>query len=435
MPVLIGWLRSNPQQYLKVWTCIGIFPFVIEILPKSQIALLGAPGWPGLTRGFEVSLLDLVLLCIYLSFPTRAYRLPFRFAMAFYFFAVLLSMWSADVPEAVLFYAWQLARMFFAYIVIARCSVDDRVPIAIFKGMSMGLCVAACFAIWERGHGVIQASGTFGHQNLLGMLAEFVVLPVFALVLAGWRGWQAPIVLFSGIVVAVLGASRATLGLMGLGFVILFMLSTVRAWTPRKTKILAIGAVVIAIAVPLALSSLSERFGTQSITETHDDRAAFISAASMMLSDYPMGVGANHFTLVDNAKGYADRVNLSWVSRGSRVHNIYWLTAAETGYLGLVALIILLLHPMISAFVCGWRNRKDQRGDLLLGIGVTFLIVYTHSYFEFLFLDSKVQYFYVFFLGMLAGLAQQLGYWQSNPRRAARAESLVQLNDKKVAQT
>ena len=72
MPPLIVWLRGHPQQHLKVWTFIGIFPFVAPILPKTTIALIGAPTYPGFVSGVEISLVDLVLLCIYLSFPAPA---------------------------------------------------------------------------------------------------------------------------------------------------------------------------------------------------------------------------------------------------------------------------------------------------------------------------------------------------------------------------
>ena len=49
-------------------------------------------------------------------------------------------------------------------------------------------------------------------------------------------------------------------------------------------------------------------------------------------------------------------------SDSANVHNIYYLVAAETGYIGLIAFVWLLLQPLIVAFRCGWRNPRDQEG-------------------------------------------------------------------------
>ena len=102
----------------------------------------------------------------------------------------------------------------------------------------------------------------------------------------------------------------------------------------------------------------------------------------MMLSDHPLGVGANNFVVVAIVEGYTRKRGVGYNSRLAHVHNIYWLVAAETGYLGLITFVLLLLHPISVAFLCGWRNRKDRRGELLLGFGVALLIVYIHSFFE-----------------------------------------------------
>ena len=98
---------------------------------------------------------------------------------------------------------------------------------------------------------------------------------------------------------------------------------------------------------------------------------------------------------------------------GAIVHNVYWLTAAETGYLGLISLVILLLRPMIVGLRCGWRNRGDERGDLLLGLGISLLTVYIHSFYEWIFITFQVEYIFAATIGLIAGLAQQLGYWST----------------------
>jgi O-antigen ligase len=406
-----GWLRRNPRQHRYAWMLMGFLPFMLTAVPGLEIAPIGWPEWQGMTKGAEISALDLLALCLYLGLPRAQHPLPFRLSMALYLATVLISALVTAVPVATLFYAWQLARMFLVYAVVTRACADDRVVPSLLKGMALGLCFEASLTIWDRyGLGLLQAGGGFGHQNLLGLVSHFVVFPFLALLLVGQRGWQPLFIPLVGAIIAVLTASRATIGLAGLGGVALFVISSFRMWTTRKAKIALIGAAFIGLFATLALSSLERRFAEDPLQDGYDERALLMNAAGMMLSDHPLGVGANNFVVVANLQGYDERAGVAWTSRQAIVHNIYWLAAAETGYLGVMSLVILLFRPLATAFMCGWRNRRDPRGDLLLGFGMSMAIVYTHSFFEWIFFSQEVQYLFAMTVGMVAGLARQLSY-------------------------
>jgi hypothetical protein len=90
--------------------------------------------------------------------------------------------------------------------------------------------------------------------------------------------------------------------------------------------------------------------------------------------------------------------------------NVYWLVVAETGYLGLATFVFLLLQPLTVGLRCGWRNLGDEKGDLLLGLGVALFIVYIHSFVEWVFSTYEVQYMCAMDMGLVAGLAAQLGH-------------------------
>ena len=116
------------------------------------------------------------------------------------------------------------------------------------------------------------------------------------------------------------------------------------------------------------------------------------------------------------------------MSRGALVHNVYWLVAAETGYLGFATFVLLLMRPMIVSFLCGWRHRKDVRGDLLLGFGVALLAVYLHSFVEWVFITRGPQYMLALTFGIISGLAQQLGYWRKPATSIASGSQLENEN-------
>ena len=413
MAPLIQVMRRKPLEQPWIWILLGFFPVLLSVVPYLNLSAIAWPAWPGNVKGFQITALDLYALAIYIALPRGQHPIPFRLSMIFYFSAVLLSILFAQVPFAAVFYAWQLARMFLLYAVVIRSGTDKRIVGWLMRGMAAGLVLETFMTIWERFvEGVIQTGGSFGHQNYLGMTSYFVIFPFFALLMAGQRGWLTAITPLAGTIIWVLTASRATLGLGGFGLIALFIVSALRKWTTRKARVLLFGASILAVLIPVGLSSLETRFAINPLSDDYDERVVLNDVAAKILSDNPIGIGANNFTVFANTRGYYARAPLSWMSSGAIVHNIYWLTAAETGYLGIVALVILLLHPLVVALHCGWRHRKDQRGDLLLGIGMALLIVYIHSYFEWIFLTFDIQYLFAILVGVAGGLATQLGYWR-----------------------
>ena len=409
---LAGWLRRNPGESPKIWILVGFLPFAI--VPFHLFcAVISWMFWSGYVKGVEFTVLDAVAVAIYLSLPPARNPLPFRISLALYFVAVLCAVFQAEVRMAALFYVWQLARMFLVYAVVVRASADERVVPALLTGMALGLFMETGFALWERlSLGLLQTAGTFGHQNFLGMVSQIVIFPFFALLLRGRMGWLPAIVTISGAIIAVLTTSRATVGLDIVGCGVLFVLSALRRWTSRKAIIAFASVLIVAMLAPVAISAFEARFAKAPQIGDYDERGVMQDAAAMILSDHPMGIGPNSYVLIANVEGYNARAGVAWTSSSAFVHNAYWLVADETGYLGLVTFLILLLRPLTVALRCGWRNRLDYRGDLLLGFGVALLVVYIHSWFEWIFLTFQMQYMFALTVGAVAGLSQQLGYWR-----------------------
>jgi O-antigen ligase len=410
-----NWVRRKPDQAPKLWMLLGFLPFALSFL-HLDMAFISWIGWPGYVKGAEFSAMDALAIALYLSLPRMKQPTPFALPMALYIAATIISALQAAEPTGALFYSWQFARAFFVSAVVAKACVDERVPIAILKGMAIGLIVEFLVAGFQRfAQGMIQAPGTMAHQNLLGMITHFVALPAFALVLSGRQGRLITSAAVFGIAVDVLTTSRGSLGFVLLGYGLIFIFSSLREWTPRKRTVLIIGALGIAALIPVALSSFDKRFDEQAelVASDYNERAAFEKAATLMLSDNPMGQGANHYVVSANVNGYNSRAGVAPVegSDAANVHNVYFLVAAETGYLGLATFVFMLLCPLVAALNCGWDNRGDDRGDLLLGLGVTLLIVYVHGLFEWIFMILETQYMFALDVGMAGGLALQLGYW------------------------
>ena len=427
-------LRRNPWVASKAWMLMGFLPFVLQILHLNMAAfswtdwsienvityaLTYNTDWPGYVHAMEISVLDVLALALYLSLPRAQHPLPFRISMLLYFIAASLSAFQAPVPVASLFYIWQLARMFLIYAVVTRASsADTRVVISLLQGMAAGLFLETGVAIWQRfGLGIVQTGGTFSHQNLLGIMSHFAVFPFFALLLAGRRLWLPAAVTLTAILVDVLTVSRGALAMTALGIAAVYVISVLRRGTQRKVLILLAGVFALVAISPFAFRSLEDRFGVgQSFDPTYyyNDRLALERAAAMILSDHPFGIGANNYVLVAINEGYdrAAGVVMAATNLLEEVHNVYWLVAAESGYVGLVTFLFFLLRPLSVAFLCSRRTLGDQRSDLLMGLGVALAIVYIHSFWEWIFVDYQVQYMFAMTVGSVAGLAEQLGYFK-----------------------
>jgi O-antigen ligase len=417
------WLRRNPQHLTKIWALVGFLPFGATIVPHAYIAVVSWPEWPGFVKGAEVSALDLLLLALYLNMLKTGRKLPFRVSMSCYFLAVIFAIPFASVPTASLFYVWQLARMFLVYFVVARACEDERVVSAIMTGMLLGMCYEAGLVVWQRFVlGDLQTSGTMGHQNGLGMITYFISFPFFALYLAGVRGWRPVMAPLAGAIVAIMTVSRATVALSGTGFFTLLILAALRRFTPRVARTVLVAGALLVLVLPFVLSSFETRFAVGPLTDDYDERATFKQAATMILGEHPFGVGANNFVVAANAQGYYDRAGVAptFNSRSAHVHNSYWLAAAETGYLGAFAFILMLLAPLVAAFRVGWRNRDNIKGELLLGFGVALLMLYIQLFFEWAFFLWWFQYVFAISIGLMAGLITQLNMGVRQPDKGRR---------------
>jgi O-antigen ligase len=406
------WLRDRPPLQLLAWTLVGLLPFVSSL----DLALLSFGARPGDTHGYEVALIDWLVVTLAFARRGPARPLPFRLVLGAYFLAVLLAASQAAWPLGSLGYAWKLVRMYLLFAVIGRADDAVRAPGALLRGMMLGVLYECLWSVWQHfGLGVPRVSGTFAHGNTLGMLVNLAVMAPMALILAGRVTRLTALSPIAALPTCLLTVSRGTVLLFGAGAVLVYVASTIRSRTPRKAWIGVLGVGLAAILVPLAASTLGTRTRSE-FAGSDRVRSQYERAAAMMLADHPLGVGPNQFTLMMLTGGYGDRGGVEWSQRVAIVHNVYWLTAAEMGYPGLAALVLLFLGPLLVAFRDGLVGPRDRRRDLLIGLGAGLTVLYVHGFFEWAWRDTAVSYLYWMILGVIASLSRQVR--EEQPRRA-----------------
>jgi O-antigen ligase len=387
-----------------VWSLVGFLPFFYS----RDVALVVDRVRPGDSHGLEVALIDLLAVALFVARPRPLPRVPYRGAAAFYLLAAAASMAQAASPGFAFFYVWKLLRMCFLGAVLMRAGHEGDAPAAVLRGMTLGTLYEFGLVLWQRyGLGMNQVPGSFAHQNSLGMALNLVVMASFALVLARRTNWWTTVAPFAAMVTIVLTLSRGSLALFALGLFLVFSLSMLRGVTRRKVAMALLGMAVAAAVLLKGADTISRRFG-EAPADSMAERRRLEAAALMMVRDHPLGVGANHFTWMLIHRGYGERAGLDARSRTANVHNIYWLTAAETGYPGLLALLLLLAAPLLHASRYVLSARGDVRGDVLLGLAVGLVLCYVHGTVEWVWRTTEISYLFWMIVAMVPALARQL---------------------------
>jgi hypothetical protein len=385
LPLFVVWLQSGKKNREIAMLLLGALVFAGGSL-QMNAAFIAWPAWGGTSRGFVISPMDTLALALLFTCKPGGKWVPLTGLMAGFLAVLALSATYSRVPMASMFSVWDFGRVFLVFLVIGIELARPAAYSALLRGFSLGLMVQAGYVIEQKLSGVVQASGTMSHQNLLGMMTELVFLNLLVAVLEGERNRLVMLGIAAGAIVVAGGGSRATLGLMGAASVLLIVLSLIRKSTPSKMTMAAAATGLLLAAAPLALLTLDHRFGgLTEVTEEENQRAAMERAARAMAKDYPFGVGANLYVPVANSEGYSQRAGVSWGGKNLAVpaHNSYLLARAELGYHGQAMFLLLLLAPIAAGLVHAFRHRRSPRDGWTLGPVAALGAITIHSSYEF----------------------------------------------------
>lgn len=403
-PALAAYLRGEPR-YLP-HACFAMAGMLFFLDPYLYVAPVSWPAWPGPVKGVEVSLIDGVAIAIIAATRGRAKTpLLLKIGMAIFAAALVVSIFAGQQKWPGFFYASQVLRAVIVYLAVSRAAaIDERVPIYILAGLSVGVFVNCLSAVQQFLGGAIQAGGRMGHQNLLGMMTHFATMPAFALLLGGRRTLLPVAIVAAGATIAIVGGSRATIGLFGMGLVITTLLSMRNQMTGRKGAFAAVAIATLVLAAPVMMWAVDRR-SEASKASSNQEREAFINAAKMMIADHPLGVGGNQYVLVANIGGYSGRAGVAWNAgnRAAPVHNTYYLTTAELGYLGLVGLLTIII-ALAQHGIASLRRVSGERADFVVGTTATLIVVAAHSYYEYITVTFYVQYLLGMMMGVMVGV-------------------------------
>lgn len=269
--------------------------------------------------------------------------------------------------------------------------------------------------IGEGGLHTFRPTGFLNHPIMLAGYLVLLLLPLFALVLAGrrrlGRAWAVSVLLFFGAACALI-LTLARSGWVAFGIAVLCFLSLgfMKGLVSRQqiigmTLLAAIALAAISIAYPPAILRL-----TESDQRSSEGRLLMIDQASLIVTRNPVigvGLGGYNKAARSNIPESFSHVGKDFqeaLMKLGVVHNKYLLLAAETGIVGLV-LFLLLLWKAIALFfsVRQWRDKVSAALGLGLAcglIGEAILYLFDHFY-----IDPGVELFWAF-CGFLLALVR-----------------------------
>lgn len=400
-PLALILLKNNILRRSWAFIVLG----VLSLAPNIPTGYLyGWFGWPGIVKGFGVPIVVVLSLALISTRRGMTSRSPFWWLFALYGAALLISIFPSRVGLATVFVWWQYASLLLVFAAVAGEADKPVIRSAILTGFSIGLSYQALYSISQQLSGVTQAKGTFVHQNVLGLATELILIPLIAIALGGVRTRTTYVGLISGLICVAGSGSRATMGIVGGGIILLGMLSLARNANPRKIAAAFLGVAILAVTTLFALGTLNERFQGENFFTGDDQRVRFEEAARAIADDNFFGVGANNYVLVSNTEGYADEMGVGW-QRGNRaapVHNAYLVARAEAGRLGEIAFFLILAVPIYFALRLSFKHRTSLRGDLLLGCAVALIANILHNMYEYAAHTFAIQVLIMIIIGFVA---------------------------------
>jgi hypothetical protein len=224
--------------------------------------------------------------------------------------------------------------------------------------------------------------------------------------------------ILAGFVSVIFTKSRAAIVLVPAALGCVVAVSLLMRPTARKMGIAAMGLVAAMVIMAIAMPRIIRRF-QNAPEESAETRHYFNDAARAMADENLFGIGVNLYSyslansdyywyvypdMVDVADPEEFRESVRGQSRLGTAHHIYWLYAAEIGYIGCG---FFVLHIAVFWGLTAWvfvRKKDPLLRGIVLGIlvGTTFHDV--HGTLEWIFRQTEVQYLYFIQMGLVVAI-------------------------------
>lgn len=352
----------------------------IAIGDMSGVNFVSNESYRGTDRGFELTFTDMFAFGLLLSRSMRAplveasrKTVPSGFLVFCLFLGLgLIGVMTSLMPLYGFFTIWKMLRMLFLYWLVwsaGRVEADPQVFYeGVVRGLILGLMVVGIMGAKQKfvDH-MYRVNSTFDHSNSIPLYVNLAAAPVFAWILGDHKMGRIEFFLGFGAVGAALVAVLATqsrLGILlaGVSVFASLLVSNGREASKRSRAAAVVFVMASVIGGIMVSDTLIDRVknAPESSAEARDE---FNVAAKLMATEHFFGVGLNNFSYtMTNVEKYRAQVEVMADEEQSGVaHHLYLLTAAETGYIGLIVLV--LFFAMVQVPLIGFLLKKRSKAQ------------------------------------------------------------------------
>lgn len=436
-----------------VFFCMMVF--LAPITERVDINFVSRDWYRGTTRGFEISLVDILAFSLVVSavlIPRRGYNRGFWPAsLGLMFLLFFYACFNVAIADPQLFGAFELLKiirgitMFLAVAFFVRSERELRL---LLGTLGVLLCYEGMLALEQRYlYGIHRVFGTIDDSNSLSVF--FVtVAPVLAAGINAELSKKLKALFAVAIAFACVGVilTISRTGVVTMGLALLGVCLSTMTWkiTARKVAISAVVLLAAAGAIGKSWKTLSARFAESSFKDEYGNkhnmgRGYYIRLAKAISQDRLFGVGLNNWSYwVSNQYGPrlgyrfvpykgTDKEPSSVVPGDSNVdeaqaapaHSLGALTLGELGLPGLLLFALLWVRWFQMAFGFVIKRRADPMFRIGAGLFFGLLALFLHSLTEWVFRQSPIYYVVNILLGTLASLY----YLKRKNRKAEGAET------------
>ncbi len=426
------------KRLRDVFFCMMVF--LAPLTERVDINFVSRDWYRGTTRGFEVSLVDILAFSLVVSallVPRRGqsrgyWPASLGFMLLLFFYACF----NVAIADPKLFGAFELLKLirgmtiFLAVAFFLRSERELRLLLATLGAL---VCYEGLLALEQRYlYGFHRVFGTIDDSNSLSVF--FVtVTPVLAAGINSDLPKKFKALFAMAIALACVGVilTISRTGVVTIGLALLGVCFTTMSWriTARKVAISAVVLLAAAGALGKSWKTLSARFAESNLKEEYENkhnmgRGYYIRLAQTISQDRLFGVGLNNWSFgVSNQ--YGPRLGYRFVpykgtdkepstvvpadsnvdeAQAAPAHSLGALTLGELGVPGFLLFALLWLRWFQMAFGFLLKRRSDPMMRIGAGLFFGLLALFLHSLTEWVFRQSPIYYVVNILLGTLASL-------------------------------
>lgn len=389
--------------------------FALCLGDKANVNFAFVATYRGPDRGFEVTLADLIALALAAStalrYPHRIKIWPYNTGpmLLFFLYSSATVLWAPQ-PLFSAFTVFKLGRAYLFYWCVVNCL---RTGISL-RDLERALLLMAFYLttltlVQKYLYKIYRVPGTLDHPNAFANFLNLFMPLMLAIGLSirpstFGRSELSVLAAICMLFSCVMTFSRTAIVLGSASALGLLFFANVRLRSPRVALATLLALLCLTIGGSLVARRVLERF-EEAPDASAMARDEFNYAARLMLEDHPGGVGINQFSYVlTTEKRYNQHITvMSDEKRKGVCHHIFWLTAAETGYPGLLLFLFIIARFLFRAFTCSWRGPSEQ-GLVQAAIFLATLGLHLAGLYEWVFRITPIFFGYLLLCGLSVGL-------------------------------